>query len=166
MGLMRGRRLQPCTRQGRSSESSLQDHDNIKRHWTDKCCNKFKKPTGSPGDPKRDMMLRCQQILKKSASSIMGADLQGDKGLELSEDSESGEEEENYKDNVDGGLVDGVAVVGAALLVDEQAVVEEIAGGIGSRTQSRGPTPTSQADNNNDGGHRISFLLLCHPYNI
>jgi hypothetical protein len=102
------------------------------------------------------MILRCQQIhqqiLKKSASSIMGADSEGDKGLELSEDSESGGEEEDYEDNADGGLVDGVTVAGAALLVAEQAVVEELAGGIGSKTQSRGPTPTSQADDNDDGG--------------
>jgi hypothetical protein len=53
---------------------------------------------------------------------------------------------------VDGGLVDGVAVVGAALLADEQVVVEELAGVIGSRTQSRDPTPTSQADDDDDGG--------------
>jgi hypothetical protein len=57
------------------------DHDDIKRHWVDKCCNKFKEPTGTPGDPKRDMILRCQRIqewiLQKLASCIMGADLEG-----------------------------------------------------------------------------------------
>ncbi len=42
----------------------------------------------------------------------------------------------------DGNLVDGIAVAGAGLVADEQAVVEELAGGIGSRTQSRVPTPT------------------------
>jgi hypothetical protein len=61
--------------QSRSREMVLQDHDDAKRHWVDKCCNKFKKPTGTPGDPKRDMILRCQQIqewiLKKSASFII-----------------------------------------------------------------------------------------------
>jgi hypothetical protein len=102
------------------------------------------------------MILRCQWIhqwiLKKSASSIMGADSEGDKGLELSEDSESGEEEEDCEDNVDGELVSGITVAGAVLLADEEAVVEELAGGIGSRTQSRGPTPTSQADDDDDGG--------------
>ena len=77
---------------------------------------------------------------------------EGDEGLELSEDSESGEEEEDCEDNVDGGLVSGITVAGAVLLADEQAVVEELAGGIGSRTQSRGPTPTSQAEDNDDGG--------------
>jgi hypothetical protein len=106
--------------QARSGESSLWDHDNAKRHWTDKCCNKLKKPTGSPGDPKRDMILRYQRIhqwiLKKSTSSIMGADSEGDEGLELSEDLESSEEEEDYKDNVDGGLVSGVALLLQVLL--------------------------------------------------
>jgi len=67
--------------------------------------------------------------------------------------------------------VDGVAVVGAALLADEQVVVEELAGGIGSRTQSRDPTPTSQADDVMmvvlGSWHRMSFLLLrCHLYNL
>jgi hypothetical protein len=68
--------------QARSSEMLLQDHNDIKRHWVDKCCNKFKKPTGNPGDLKRVMILRCQRIheriLKKSASCIMGADSEGD----------------------------------------------------------------------------------------
>jgi hypothetical protein len=76
--------------QARSGETLLRDHDDIMRHWVDKCCNKFKKPTGTPGDPKRDMILRCQQIhewiLKKSVSCIMGADLEGDEGLEVSND--------------------------------------------------------------------------------
>jgi hypothetical protein len=65
----------------------------------DKCCNNLKKLTGNPGDPKREMILRCQQIheriLKKSASCIMGADSEGDEGLEVSEDSEDSEEGEN-----------------------------------------------------------------------
>jgi hypothetical protein len=107
--------------QARSGESLLRDHDDVKRHWTDKCCNKFKKPTGSPGDPKRDMILRCQRIqqriLKKSASSIMGADSEGDEGLELSEhseDSELGEDEEEESEDLLGDGV-GVAVAGALM---------------------------------------------------
>jgi hypothetical protein len=66
------------------------------------------------------MILRYQRIhqwiLKKSTSSIMGADSEGDEGLELSEDLESSEEEEDYKDNVDGGLVSGVALLLQVLL--------------------------------------------------
>ena len=143
--------------QARSRESLLRDQDDVKRLWTDKCCNKFKKLTSSPGDPKRDMILRCQQIhkriLKKSASCIMGADSEGDVGLELSEDLEDSEE---GKDEVNGDLLgdeDDVAVAGGlGLMADEQAVAEELAGGIGSRTQSRGPTPTYAGNDDDDGG--------------
>jgi hypothetical protein len=35
------------------------DQDNIQLHLVEKCCNKYKKPTGNPGGPKRDMILRC-----------------------------------------------------------------------------------------------------------
>jgi tellurite resistance protein len=95
------------------------------------------------------MILRCQwihqRILKKSASSIMGADSEGDEGLSLSEDSEDSEEgkddDEANRDLLgDGG---GVAVAGG-LMADEQAVVEELAGGIGGH--SRNTTPTNFVD--------------------
>jgi hypothetical protein len=145
--------------QARSSESLLRDHDDVKRHWTDKCCNEFKKPTGSPGDPKRDMILSCQRIhqriLKKSASSIMGADSEGDEGLELSEDTEDSEEGEDDNE-ANGDLLGdggGVAVAGG-LMVDEQAVVEELAGGIGGRSRNTMPTNFVDADGieRDDGG--------------
>jgi hypothetical protein len=41
-----------------SGELALCDPNVVKWHWIEKCCNKFKKPTGDPGDPKRDMSLR------------------------------------------------------------------------------------------------------------
>jgi hypothetical protein len=144
--------------QARSGEGLLRDHDDVKRHWTDKCCNKFKKPTGSPGDPKRDMILRCQRIhqriLKKSASSIMGADSEGDEGLSLSEDSEDSElgedEEEASGDLLGDGVGDAVAGgLTAGLMADEQAVAAELAGGIGGR--SRNTTPTNVHDAGVDG---------------
>jgi hypothetical protein len=153
--------------QTRSGQMVLQDHDNVKRHWVDKCCNKFRKPTGNPGDPKRDMILRCQRIheriLKKSASCIMGAGLEGDKELEVSEDSEDSEEGEDDNE-ANGDLLgdgDGVAVSGG-LMVDEQAVEEELVGGIGSRTQSRGPTPTYAGNDDADGGVGIMALEQLH----
>jgi hypothetical protein len=46
--------------QSRSGEMVLRDPNDVKRHWVDKCCNKFKKPSGTPGNPKKDMILRCQ----------------------------------------------------------------------------------------------------------
>jgi len=149
-----------------SGEMVLQDHDDVKRHWVNKCCNKFKRPTSTPSDPKRDMILRCQwiqeRILKKSASSVMGADSEGDEGLDLSEDPEDSEEEE-YRDDVAVNLVDGVAVVGAALLAVEHDVAEELAGGIGGR--SRNTTLTVMVVLGS--WHQMSFLLLrCHPYNL
>ena len=62
--------------QFRSQEGSLRDYDDVKRHWTEKLCNKFKKPTGDPGDPVCDRILRCQRIhqriLAKSSSVLMG----------------------------------------------------------------------------------------------
>ena len=57
----------------RSCELILQDHDNVKRYWIEKCCNKFKKPTGTPGDPKRDMTLRCQQIQERIHNKLASA---------------------------------------------------------------------------------------------
>jgi hypothetical protein len=56
----------------------LQDHDDFKGHWIEKCCNKFMNPTGDPSDPKRDMVLRCQRIQQridtKSPYAILGVE--------------------------------------------------------------------------------------------
>jgi hypothetical protein len=56
-----------------SGELVFHDHEDVKQHWIEKCCLKFKKPTGTLGDPKRDIILRCQRIQErihaKSASS-------------------------------------------------------------------------------------------------
>jgi hypothetical protein len=70
----------------------------MKRPWIKKCCSKFKKPTGVPGDPKRDMILRCQQIQQrihaKTASVIKGVDSGGDESLPVSDEQEVSSEEE------------------------------------------------------------------------
>jgi hypothetical protein len=75
-----------------SGELVLCDHEDVKRHWIEKCCHKLKKPTGTPGDPKRDMILRCQWIQErihaKSASLIMGVESGGDDGLSIEEEEE------------------------------------------------------------------------------
>ena len=61
----------------RSQEGILRDHEDIRCYWAEKLCNKFKKPTGDPGDPVRDQILHCQRIhariLQKSASVVMDA---------------------------------------------------------------------------------------------
>jgi hypothetical protein len=53
-------------------------------------------PTGNPGDLKRDMILRYQQIQQqihaKMSSAIVGVDSEGDEGLSMSEDDEEEEE--------------------------------------------------------------------------
>jgi hypothetical protein len=136
----------------------LRNHDDVKRHRVDKCCNKFKKPMGSPGDPKRDMIPRCQQIqqrfLKKSASSIMGADSEGEAGLDLSED--LSETLVLVADDDDGVVEGGILGTADGMLDMEQAAAEELAAGIGGRTQSRVPKPTNIVDS--DAGIRIMAL--------
>jgi hypothetical protein len=72
-----------------SGELVLHGHKDVK-HWIKKCCHTFKKLTGTPGDPKRDMILRCQWIQQrihaKSASLILGVDSGGDNGLSINEE--------------------------------------------------------------------------------
>ena len=81
--------------QHHSVELILQDHDDMKWQWIEKCC---KKPTGIPGDPKRDMILRCQQIQQqihhKSASVIMGMESKDNDGLSLDSEDEDFDKEE------------------------------------------------------------------------
>jgi len=118
--------------QSRSGEMILRDHDDVKRYWIEKCCNKFKKPTGTPGDPKRDMILRCQRIQErihnKSASAIMGVESEGDDGLSLDSDEE---DEDDDDDDVEGEVA---AVLGGELGVG------------GSRVGSGAATPTVAGD--------------------
>jgi hypothetical protein len=113
-----------------SGEMILWDRNDVKWHWIEKCCNKFKKPTGNPGEPKMDMILSRQRIQQrihhKTSSSIMGVESGGDDGLSLlNEEDESEEEEEEV-----------VAVAKAEVFV----------GGIGLGTNSRISTPTNFVD--------------------
>jgi len=80
----------------------------------------------------------------------MGADLEGDKGLDLSEGSEVSEEgEDDDEANEDVlGDGDGVAVAGG-LMAAEKAVVEELVGGFGG--PNRNTTPTNLVDVEGDG---------------
>ncbi len=60
----------------RSGEKEFHAKDDIKCHWVEKLCNKFKKPTGNAGGAK-DFILRCQRVQakihKKCESTLMGA---------------------------------------------------------------------------------------------
>jgi len=143
MGLMRGRRLRHCTRQGavRVCSETMMTSRSTGRTSAITSLRSRLAPQVIPRGTQRIH----QRILKKSASSIMGADLEGDERLELSkdsEDSEEGEDDEEASGDLlgDGG---GVAVAGG-LMADEQAVVEELAGGIGGH--SRNTTPTNFVD--------------------
>ncbi len=92
--------------QFQSQEHVLQDYEDEKRHWTEKLYNKFKKPTGEPGNPVHDRILCCQ--LTKSSLVIMGAASDEDDNS-LSGDKEDIDEEEDDK-------VDPVKYHGQALL--------------------------------------------------
>jgi hypothetical protein len=104
----------------------------VKWHWIKQCCNKFEKPTGVPGDPKSDMILRCQRIQQrihaKTASVIMGVDSGGDEGLSVSDDEEESLEEEEEE------------VVAAVV---EEMVADVLVGGIGLVTNSIIGAPTN-----------------------
>ena len=41
----------------RPQEEVLRDHEDIKRYWVEKLCNKFKKLTWNLGDPTHDQIL-------------------------------------------------------------------------------------------------------------
>jgi hypothetical protein len=105
--------------QNRSRELILRDYEDVKRHWVEKCCNSFKNPTGDPGDPKRDMILKCQKIqgkiMAKTAYSMGIA---------------SGEEEGDADEEV-AGLASGLASRGSSRggspVGLDAAVEEEIA---------------------------------------
>jgi hypothetical protein len=96
--------------QFRSQERVLRDYEDVKRHWTEKLCNKFKKPMGDPGDPVHAKILCCQwihqKILAKSSSVVMGAYSDEDQDQESgtgsedeAEDNDGGKEEEDYTED-------------------------------------------------------------------
>jgi hypothetical protein len=64
--------------QVRTKEAEGRDSDDMKRHWVEKLCFKYKKPTGKAGDISNDRILRCQkiqrQIQEKTQSKLYGAD--------------------------------------------------------------------------------------------
>ena len=49
----------------RSGKKDPPDKDNMKRHWTDKMCNKFQKPTCKNGAV-NDFILYCKTVEQKT----------------------------------------------------------------------------------------------------
>jgi hypothetical protein len=94
------------------------------------------------------MILHCQwiqeQILKKSNATVMGVELGGDDGFDLDEDPNLDNEEEEEVE-------------------EEIGVVESLADGFGSRTQSRVPTPTNYGDVDGGIGIVAPEELPIHP---
>lgn len=88
--------------QDASKEAETRDFEDIKRYWTQKLCNGFKKPTGRTGASDADQIHRCQaihhKILESTASTMCGfedddenhdeSDAEDDAGSETSEDFE------------------------------------------------------------------------------
>jgi len=82
----------------KTSENVLRDYEDLKRHWVEKLCNRFKKPTGSTGSARSDIILRCQRvqakILEKSNSLMMGID---DNDEETSDDNDNDDNDEDFE---------------------------------------------------------------------
>jgi len=120
----------------RTQEDVLRDHEDIKRYWAEKLCNKFKKPTGNPGDPTRDRILRCQRIhqsiLAKSSSILMG--------VASSEDEYSAHDDEESED-CDAELEDllGEVPFNETTSMSRATTPSNVA----TATASRATTPTS-----------------------
>ena len=90
----------------RSGESDLRDKDDVKRHWIEKMCYKFKKPTGNAGAAS-DFIRRCQKVQalihKKCESTLMGSHSMEDSDHQDSLDGEDSEDEDKSVGEEDGG---------------------------------------------------------------
>jgi hypothetical protein len=114
-----------------TGELLIREYSDVKWHWIKKCCRKFKKPTGNPADPKRDMILRCQRIQEriheKSSSLLLGVDSRGDSGISISTNALDDDEESEEENGLEAELV----------------VVADNAGVAGSMVGSRTATPNA-----------------------
>ncbi len=150
----------------RSCESDVRDKDDIKRHWVEKLCNKFKKPTGNAGGAK-DFILRCQRVQakihKKCKSTLMGAhsdeenendtgseDEYKDDGASVSgeESNQDEEEEEEDDDPEEVANVHGIIVPALPPIADEQDTLQVPLGidGVGGIGNVDEPTVGPAAD--------------------
>ena len=60
----------------RTNESEERDVEKLKKYWRYKCCNNYKKVTGSAGNPSEDIVARCnlihERILRQGNSVALG----------------------------------------------------------------------------------------------
>ena len=95
--------------QERSSEGERRNGEDVKRHWQEKCCNRFMKPTGAAGD-KNDFIYRAQEvhreIMKNNQMSIMSTDNSSDEedNNEEVNAQKVGSDEEEWIPADDGGI--------------------------------------------------------------
>lgn len=75
-----------------SGETMLRDGDDIKRHWIEKLCNKFKKPTGKTGQIESDRIFRCQTI-QRGIQAEIECEIMGMKSAD--EDSEEEDDDDS-----------------------------------------------------------------------
>jgi hypothetical protein len=101
-------------------------------HWCEKCCNKFKTPTGQTGAA-NEFIFRCQRVQdlihKKNESRLLGA------GSDSSGDSEEGEDPdsswlENQQTNILKKTTASVLSVDGNPLSDDAAAAEEGGGDV------------------------------------
>lgn len=125
--------------QVRAKKNEGRDPDDLKRHWVEKLCFKYKKPTGKAGDPSSDRILRCQkiqrQIQERTQSMLYGA------GSDESEDSD--DEDEDLDGDVEVLDQAATAIASAAPRVDPSARRDPAATAIPSTVPL---TPAGAAD--------------------
>ena len=101
-----------------AGEDTVQNSDNIKKHWIRNCCNGMKKPTGQPGG-KNGSIHKCigieKLIMEKTNSRVygLGDDSPSNSSLESDEgegrcgresfDAAREDEDEDKEDDADGG---------------------------------------------------------------
>ncbi|KAL7482784.1 LOW QUALITY PROTEIN: hypothetical protein ACHAW6_008448 [Cyclotella cf. meneghiniana] len=93
-------------------DPELHNKDDIKCHWVEKLCNKFKKPSGSAGGA-HDFVLVCQRVQakihKKCESTLMGAHSDEENedefrsNVEYKEEASSESEEESKQEGEEDG---------------------------------------------------------------
>ena len=111
----------------KSGEGEVRGKEDLRRHWGEKCCNKFKTPTDQTGAA-NEFIFRCQRVQdlihKKNESSLLGA------GSDSSSDSDEGEDpDSSWLENQQTNLLDKTTATVLSVAVnppsDDAAAAEE-----------------------------------------